>query len=438
MNASRFTLLAFVFCFASWSSAQKTEITENIYFDTDKFDIRSLEKEKLEALWNKVKNDSLIAITLSGNTDSDAGQSYNLVLSKNRCLSVQQFLLDKGVSKDLIRIDYFGEDKPIAQNDNEEGKRQNRRVDIIIQLFRPNVSEVPCGTKSPIDNCIGVDTIIILKNGTELVFNKCEFLELQDCLEFKSIRNSDELIESGVGLNTVDDVPLVTCGMISICLSDKCDPGKKCFDQAVKVRFPYPNEANGECSSCLQGRVGLFNMTQSGTWEPRTDEKIEIVEVNGIKYYQLEIKCPNCGGLKNCDCPRCDTMDKRQRKISCPKVKLKLPVRYELIHAQIFVDCPPTIIHFEPDLTKKIVRRNMGKSRTMCYAGEHRIQALALDPKGDTIRMEIRPLSQIRHRIVFSKCKTDNRDNQRILGIFPGKSRSFYRKYKLRRKDLKS
>jgi OOP family OmpA-OmpF porin len=53
-------------------------------------------------------------------------------LSKNRVITVQNYLVDKGVAKSRIRIFWKGETEPIATNNTEEGREKNRRVEIII------------------------------------------------------------------------------------------------------------------------------------------------------------------------------------------------------------------------------------------------------------------------------------------------------------------
>jgi hypothetical protein len=423
--------------FAISANGQISQIKESVYFDSDKFELREAEEVKLTQLWDSLSTDSILRIYITGNTDNSADSFYNINLSKNRCNTIQDFFTSRKVSTDIFLVNYFGENKPIADNLSVQGKQENRRVDIKVIYKKQESLVIEEIIESVIDTCKGVDTTIILKNGTELVFNRCEYNEIKECLEIKSIRTTEELIESNLGLTTDDNIPLITCGMISICLSN-CGIQKTCFDYPVKVRFPFPSD-NEECLPCEKRVARVFNLNGSGTWTGanRRQEKISIVKVGKQKYYQMEVKCPDCS-FKNCDCPRCDKLPKKERRKVCPKVKLKLPYRYQLIGANIFVDCPPTILYFTPDITKFIIRKNIAKTETKCYKGDHKIQVLAIDRKGDTVQIKLSPLANIKHKILFSHCKLDERDNQKALGLFPAKKRAFYRKYRIRKKDFKN
>ncbi len=410
------------------SFAQSSKLIERIYFDSDKFEIKEEEALKLDKLWDLVSDKSILQIQIVGNTDNDADSLYNLTLSKNRCLAIQDFFTSKNVNKKLILINYFGENRPIATNNNETGKQKNRRVDIRIKYETKKVDKIekaktitipkPRPVVKAKDPCLGVDTTIILSNGTELILNKCEYNNIAECLEINSVRTTDELIENGNLLTTDQGQPLVTCGMISVCLSPSknCNLQKTTFNTPIKVRFPISDDRLG-CSPCGTGVSGLFNMNNDGSWSEidQDEEKIKIVEVNNRTYLEMEIDKPNCGGMKNFDVLRCGDLSWWKRRKYCPNVKVKLPMRYTLLSAQIFIDCPTTVLNYLP----RKFNKNVGKTKTKCYSGDHRIQVLAIDAKGDTVRVELGPLYPIKHSILsFGKCK------------------SIHRKYKIRKRDF--
>ena len=58
--------------------------------------------------------------------------SNNLILSKKRAEAVALYLNQRGVQMDRLVIQYFGEEKPIYNNDTEEGRQKNRRVEMTI------------------------------------------------------------------------------------------------------------------------------------------------------------------------------------------------------------------------------------------------------------------------------------------------------------------
>ena len=71
-------------------------------------------------------------VEVRGHTDSKGTDDYNMKLSKERAEAVYDYLLSKGVSKRKLSYSYYGESRPIATNDTEAGRKQNRRVEFVI------------------------------------------------------------------------------------------------------------------------------------------------------------------------------------------------------------------------------------------------------------------------------------------------------------------
>lgn len=69
-------------------------------------------------------------VVVSGHTDSSGSNTLNQNLSEKRAQSVADNLKNNGVLSDRLEVIGFGETQPIASNDNEEGKKKNRRVEI--------------------------------------------------------------------------------------------------------------------------------------------------------------------------------------------------------------------------------------------------------------------------------------------------------------------
>lgn len=72
-------------------------------------------------------------ISVEGHTDSVGSPEFNQRLSQQRARSVADALVSSGVSSSLVRTQGFGEDRPIASNGSDEGRRRNRRVEVIIE-----------------------------------------------------------------------------------------------------------------------------------------------------------------------------------------------------------------------------------------------------------------------------------------------------------------
>jgi len=104
---------------------------KDVKFESDRYILTPSSKLVLNEVSNYMdKND--LHIYMIGHTDSQAPHNYNLDLSENRVKTVQKYLVDKGIIKSRIKIDWKGELEPIAPNNTELGREKNRRVELII------------------------------------------------------------------------------------------------------------------------------------------------------------------------------------------------------------------------------------------------------------------------------------------------------------------
>jgi outer membrane protein OmpA-like peptidoglycan-associated protein len=71
-------------------------------------------------------------IRVEGHTDSSGDAEANLELSEKRAQAVREALVGLGVAADRVTALGMGEDFPIASNEDEDGRAQNRRVDVIL------------------------------------------------------------------------------------------------------------------------------------------------------------------------------------------------------------------------------------------------------------------------------------------------------------------
>ena len=71
-------------------------------------------------------------LLIVGHTDSTGTESYNLALSKRRAMAVSDYLAAQGVARTRLRMDGRGELEPVASNATEDGRQQNRRVEVAI------------------------------------------------------------------------------------------------------------------------------------------------------------------------------------------------------------------------------------------------------------------------------------------------------------------
>ena len=126
MNKLTF-LLVLVF-FTTLSFGQNKE---SILFDSDSYRLTPFQTEKINVLLNQREGDGC-SVAISGHTDSDADDDYNLQLSQNRVKAVKAFITTHFSEVDIEDEAYYGEHKPIADNNNDQSKAFNRRVEITL------------------------------------------------------------------------------------------------------------------------------------------------------------------------------------------------------------------------------------------------------------------------------------------------------------------
>jgi len=105
---------------------------ESLKFNTGEAIIRLESYPYLEALSKMMILNSDWRIILSGFTDDVGADNYNLLLSKQRAETVKRALIKRGVPASQIRVKFFGESHPIANNKKEKGRQKNRRVEMRI------------------------------------------------------------------------------------------------------------------------------------------------------------------------------------------------------------------------------------------------------------------------------------------------------------------
>lgn len=100
-----------------------------IYFDYDESFIRPEYEEYLKKMASIVLDHSDLRIQVTGHTDGDGSDEYNMALSERRAKAIMEFFVAQGLKEDRIRIDFKGKRNPIAPNETKEGMQLNRRVD---------------------------------------------------------------------------------------------------------------------------------------------------------------------------------------------------------------------------------------------------------------------------------------------------------------------
>lgn len=113
-------------------------VMEHIYFEFDKAAIQPEAHQDLDLLFDYLRNNPKVKIEIAGHTDGKGDAVHNQELSQRRADAIRNYLIDKGIHKRRLTAIGYGEEKPIAPNenpdgsDNPEGRRKNRRTEVII------------------------------------------------------------------------------------------------------------------------------------------------------------------------------------------------------------------------------------------------------------------------------------------------------------------
>lgn len=102
----------------------------DIHFDTNRSEIRAESFPELDRAARMLVEHPSLRLEVGGHTDAVGGDRLNERLSQARASAVLEYLVDAGVEADRITARGYGESRPLASNDTEEGRAQNRRVEV--------------------------------------------------------------------------------------------------------------------------------------------------------------------------------------------------------------------------------------------------------------------------------------------------------------------
>lgn len=109
----------------------KGKVALYINFDTDKASIRPDGKPAVDEIGKLLKADPALKLAIEGHTDNSGDGAHNLALSKARADAVLQSLVEDGIDARRLRTAGHGAGKPLADNKDDAGRAQNRRVELI-------------------------------------------------------------------------------------------------------------------------------------------------------------------------------------------------------------------------------------------------------------------------------------------------------------------
>lgn len=112
------------------------------FFDFDKSDIRPDSRPVLDEAASILRENKEVTISVEGHTDAMGSDEYNQGLSVRRAEAVFRYMVNRGVAPERMEVFGYGESRPVADNDTESGRAQNRRVELhVVNQPAPQVVE---------------------------------------------------------------------------------------------------------------------------------------------------------------------------------------------------------------------------------------------------------------------------------------------------------
>jgi outer membrane protein OmpA-like peptidoglycan-associated protein len=110
----------------------KITFRDGIQFALNSAELSETSKTNLNDLAETLKKYDDTNILIEGHTDITGTREYNMTLSDKRAESVAEYIEDLGVAGKRIKTEGYGPDQPVADNDSDYGRQQNRRVEVAI------------------------------------------------------------------------------------------------------------------------------------------------------------------------------------------------------------------------------------------------------------------------------------------------------------------
>ncbi len=104
-------------------------VLDNIYFETGKAILRPESHNALDQVFRFLENNPAMKLEISGHTDNTGSLRINQRLSRDRAKAVVDYLVNLGISQEMLISQGYADTQPVAPNNTVEGREKNRRVE---------------------------------------------------------------------------------------------------------------------------------------------------------------------------------------------------------------------------------------------------------------------------------------------------------------------
>ena len=103
-----------------------------VNFEFDQSTLTVNARTILDAVASELAVYDELRVELAGHTDARGSEAYNQTLSQARAEAVKRYLVGKGIAADRMQAVGYGESKPVADNNTEDGRELNRRTELTV------------------------------------------------------------------------------------------------------------------------------------------------------------------------------------------------------------------------------------------------------------------------------------------------------------------
>jgi outer membrane protein OmpA-like peptidoglycan-associated protein len=111
----------------------KTVVLRGVNFEFNKATLTKYSENILWKAYNAMNANPDVYVVITGHTDNVGSQKYNQALSLKRAQAVKNWLVEKGIASKRMRTVGRGQNEPVASNDTEDGRLENRRIEFYVE-----------------------------------------------------------------------------------------------------------------------------------------------------------------------------------------------------------------------------------------------------------------------------------------------------------------
>ncbi len=133
----------------------------DIYFESSKYNVTEDALQQLQQIVTKYRHNTQLRLRITAHTDGQGTPQSNYILSDKRANAVKYYFISKGVPPEVLVASTFGQDKPIADNDTENGRKANRRA--TVEIYEPAPEKIQVVEKQVIVEKPVIQTQVVEK-----------------------------------------------------------------------------------------------------------------------------------------------------------------------------------------------------------------------------------------------------------------------------------